>query len=59
MATHLSNSQLGDFSRCAKAYQLKRMQHAPTTPAVWLVSGKAVHLAIEAVNRSLYETQNQ
>lgn len=54
---HLSHSQLGDFTRCGKSFQLKRMQHAPQMPAVWLVGGKAVHLAIERVNKDLYERQ--
>ena len=54
---HLSHSQLGDYTRCAKSFQLKRIQHAPQLPAVWLVGGKAVHLAIERVNQHLYERQ--
>lgn len=55
MATHFSNSQLGDYTRCAKAYYLKRISHTPQVPSVWLVGGKAVHMAIEAYNRHVYE----
>jgi hypothetical protein len=59
MATHLSNSQFGDYTRCGKSYQLKRIQHAPQIPSVWLVGGKAVHMAIESINRHLYEAQKR
>lgn len=55
MATHLSNSQLGDYTRCAKSFELKRIQHAPQVPSVWLMGGKAVHVAIETINRHVYE----
>jgi len=54
---HLSNSQLSDFTRCGKSYQLKRLQRAPQLPAVWSLGGKAVHLAIERVNHHLFERQ--
>ena len=57
-AAHLSNSQFGDYSRCGKSYQLKRLQGTPSIPAVWLIGGKAVHLAIEEYNRqSLTESE--
>lgn len=55
MTTHLSNSQLGDYTRCAKSYYLKRIQRTPQVPSVWLLGGKAVHMAIEAINRHVHE----
>jgi hypothetical protein len=52
MKTHLSHSQLNDYLRCSKAYQLKRRQSAPSMPSVWLVSGVALHEAFETINRA-------
>ena len=57
MATHASNSQFGDYTRCGKSYQLKRIQRVPPVPSVWLVGGKAVHLAIESINRHVYHKE--
>ena len=53
MTPRLSYSQYGDFVRRAKAFQLKRLQHAPQEPAVWLVAGKAIHTGIEKINHDL------
>lgn len=53
--THFSFSQLSEYSRCSKAYQLRRKQAAPTKPAAWLVGGSAVHAAIEAANYNILE----
>lgn len=50
--SHFSFSQLNEYSRCSKAYQLRRLQKVPSKPAAWLVGGSAVHAAIEAVNLS-------
>ena len=52
---HLSYSQLTTYTRCAKAYELQRIQKAPEVPAVYLVAGKAVHTAIERINREYAE----
>ena len=54
MSTHLSHSQLNDYLRCSKAYQLKRRQSAPSMPSVWIVAGLALHEAFETINRAQY-----
>lgn len=53
--THYSHSQLSEYARCGKSYQLRRRQNAPTTMSWWLVGGSAVHLAIERYNLSLVD----
>lgn len=58
MISHVSYSQLGTYVRCSKQYQLSRIKQAPTTPAVWLPAGSAVHEAIELVNKRHYEREN-
>ena len=51
--SHFSNSQLTEYARCGKAYQLRRKQQAPSTYSWWLLGGSAVHSAIEEYNLSL------
>lgn len=51
---HLSFSQLDTFTRCAKKFQLQRIQQAPEKGAVWLPAGSSVHEAIELVNRRFF-----
>ena len=53
--THASNSQLSEYARCGKAYELRRKHHVPSQPAAWLVGGSAVHAAIEKVNLLLLD----
>ena len=55
--SHASNSQLSEYARCGKAYELRRRWHVPTTPAAWLVGGSAVHAAIEWVNHHLLKEE--
>lgn len=47
---HLSWSQASEYSRCSKAYQLRRLYGAPVLPATWLFGGSLVHAAIELYN---------
>lgn len=49
---HVSHSQLTSWQRCGKSYQLKRLQGAPSVPAVWSFAGKAVHSCIEEINKA-------
>lgn len=58
MRGHVSFSQFGTYVRCSKQYELSRIKQAPTTPAVWLPAGSAVHEALELVNRRFYEREN-
>lgn len=50
---HLSWSQVSEYARCSKAYQLRRLYEAPVTPATWLFGGSLVHTAIEMYNLAL------
>ena len=52
---HLSNSQLNDYARCGKAFQLRRIQHAPATYSWWLLGGIAVHEALQAWNEAWHQ----
>lgn len=52
LPAHLSHSQMQAYLHCGKAYQLKRLQGAPSMPSVWLVGGTALHDAIDKVNRA-------
>lgn len=52
--THLSYSQLSDWLRCGKRYQLARILGLPETPAWWNVGGHAVHSATEAYDRHIH-----
>lgn len=45
-----SHSQLTTYTRCGKQYYLERIAAAPSKPAVYFVSGTAIHAAIEAIN---------
>ena len=46
-----SHSQLTTYTRCGKQYYLERLASAPSKPAVYFVSGTAIHTAIEAINK--------
>ncbi len=47
---HLSWSQVSEYSRCSKSYQLRRLSGAPVVPATWLFGGSLVHSAVEMYN---------
>ena len=49
MAPHVSYSQLTQFMRCGKQYELQRLAGVPQLPSVWLVAGKAFHAAAEKI----------
>jgi len=50
--SHVSHSQLGQWLRCGKAYELNRIMQAPRVPAVWTASGVALHEVIDMINRA-------
>ena len=52
---HLSNSQLNDYARCGKAFELRRIQKAPATYSWWLLGGIAVHEALQAWNEAWHQ----
>jgi hypothetical protein len=51
---HVSYSQLSDWLRCGKYYQLRAILQLPQTPAWWELGGHAVHAATEAYDRQTY-----
>lgn len=53
---HASNSQISSWLRCGKAYQLERLLGAKQSPAVYLVTGNAVHAAIERASIEYAQT---
>lgn len=53
MIDHFSHSQLTQYARCAKQYELSRMRFAPQSPSVWLAGGKALHETINWINRAV------
>lgn len=57
MPEHFSHSQITSWLRCGKAYQLSRLVQAPEKPAVYLVSGNAMHSVIESINRRFFAEQ--
>jgi len=44
---HRSHSQLGQWLRCGKQYELERLAGVRPRPAWWLLGGTAVHSVIE------------
>jgi hypothetical protein len=52
---HVSHSQLGDWLRCQKQFQLKRIQRAPKVPAWWLVGGSTIHEVTEDLDKRSVE----
>lgn len=51
LPNHLSYSSKDSLERCAKAYYLGRIAHAPQRPALWLAGGSAVHSVTELWDR--------
>lgn len=51
MSAHVSHSQMTQWLRCGKSYELNRIKQAPRVPAVWLASGVALHEVIDQINR--------
>lgn len=51
MPAHASFSQLSDWLKCGKYFQLKRLLDLPEKPALWNIGGHAVHAATEAYDR--------
>lgn len=54
MPEHFSHSQITSWLRCGKAYQLTRLVGVPERPAVYLVTGNAMHSVIEDINRRFF-----
>lgn len=57
MPEHFSHSQITSWLRCGKSYQLSRLIGAPENPAVYLVTGNAMHTVIEEANRRFFAEQ--
>lgn len=57
MPEHFSHSQITSWLRCGKSYQLSRLIGAPEKPAVYLVTGNAMHTVIEDINRRFFVEQ--
>lgn len=57
MPEHFSHSQITSWLRCGKSYQLSRLIGAPEKPAVYLVTGNAMHTVIEDINRRFFAEQ--
>lgn len=57
MPEHFSHSQITSWLRCGKSYQLSRLIGAPEKPAVYLVTGNAMHTVIENINRRFFAEQ--
>lgn len=57
MPEHFSHSQITSWLRCGKSYQLSRLIGAPEKPAVYLVTGNAMHAVIEDINRRFFTDQ--
>ena len=57
MPEHFSHSQITSWLRCGKSYQLSRLIGAPEKPAVYLVTGNAMHTVIEDINRRFFSEQ--
>lgn len=47
-----SYSQLDQYGKCGKAWQLQRLEKRPERPAAWSMQGTAVHHAVELWERS-------
>jgi hypothetical protein len=47
---HLSFSQYTSYLRCGKAYELERIEHAPSLPAWWFLGGSTVHEVTEEID---------
>lgn len=56
--SHASYSQVSQWLRCQKSYQLGRIQQAPQFPTVWSFAGKALHSAIEQVAHDYHRRKN-
>lgn len=52
---HRSYSQYNGLLHCPKAYYLSRVVGVSEKPAWYLVAGKAVHAAIESINKQVWE----
>ena len=52
---HMSWSQASEYARCSKAFELRRIQGAPSVPTSWLYGGSLVHKAIEMVNLATFK----
>lgn len=50
--SHVSHSQMTQWLRCGKAYELNRIKQAPRVPAVWTAAGVALHEVIDQINRA-------
>lgn len=57
MPEHFSHSQITSWLRCGKSYQLSRLVGVPEKPAVYLVTGNAMHTVIENFNRRFFAEQ--
>lgn len=55
---HFSHSQHTSMLRCPKAYELDRIQHAPSIPAWWFLGGSTVHQVTETYDRLIFSGAN-
>lgn len=52
---HVSYSQFVEWSKCGKAYELKKLLGLAEQPAWWSIGGHGVHAATETFDRKLLE----
>jgi ATP-dependent helicase/DNAse subunit B len=50
---HMSHSQMTTFFACAHQYYLGKIRRLPENPAIYLVSGSAIHAMIESLNHHI------
>lgn len=53
-----SYSAFTNWTKCGKAFELKRIARVPDMPAVWLVGGNAFHRTTENYDRARVEAGN-
>jgi CRISPR/Cas system-associated exonuclease Cas4 (RecB family) len=47
---HASHSSISAYTRCGKAYELRKVLKFPEPPAWYLIAGKAIHTATESLD---------
>lgn len=55
---HVSFSQLNQYMKCGKQYELERIMKAPQVPSTAAVAGKAVHWVTEEYDRHVLQEQS-
>ena len=56
---HRSFSQATTYAKCGRQFYLQRVARVPEPPAVYLIAGKALHAAIEIVNKTRFTTAKE